>query len=307
MIVPYFKAIEEPRFKPRRLAFIQRVASIIEHAFAEVGPVTIRQVYYRAVASGLVESGQESYRKIMSAINAGRKTGMIAWNVIEDRTREPLKPAYHDDLRSALDRLADGFQLDLNAGQRFRIEVWLEQAALEGVLWPVCHDLGVPLVVCGGFTSHDSLFRGAERQTHYASNLGQHGIVFVLSDFDPSGVTMADYIHKMLTGLSDQEVYVQRLGLTLAQAEEHELLGRPLKIDREDKRDDMRAPAFREEHGELAYELDGLPPSVLQDLVRNAITPLIDWPTRASVQGQTDAARARLRELIRIAEQEELF
>jgi hypothetical protein len=185
MIVPYYKAIEDKRFTAERAAFIETIAKIVEHAFAEVGPVTVRQVYYRAVNGGVVESGQKGYKSILGAIRDGRVTGRIAWNVIEDRTREPLLPGYNTSIRAALEQLAASFRFDANAGQQFRIEVWLEQAALEAVVWPVCAKLGVPLVTCGGFTSHDSLFRGSERQVHYA-DLDQSRIVFVLSDLDRS-------------------------------------------------------------------------------------------------------------------------
>jgi hypothetical protein len=306
MIVPYYKAIEDKRFTPERAEFIATIAKIVERAFAEVGPVTVRQVYYRAVNDGVVESGQKAYKSILGAIRDGRVTGRIAWNVIEDRTREPLLPGYNTSIRAALDQLAASFRFDANAGQQFRIEVWLEQAALEAIVWPVCAKLGVPLVTCGGFTSHDSLFRGSERQIHYAG-LDQRQIVFVLSDLDPSGVSMPKYIRKMLTELSGEDVHVQRLGLTPQQAEAHGLLGRALKVGRADKKDDPRAAAYTEEYGELAYELDGLPAHVLQQLVEDAITPLIDWSARARVDEQSLAARAKIRELIRLGEQEELI
>src|SRR5690606_23687996 len=74
-----------------------------------------------------------------------------------------------------------------------------------------------------------------------------------------------------------QRVYVQRVGLTIAQARTHGLLARPLKSG------DTRAASYRIEHGDYAYELDGLPAAVLQDLVRKAIEPLIDWSERERV------------------------
>jgi hypothetical protein len=296
-IEPYYHAIKDITFTSRE-PFVRAVAELVESSVAEVGgAVSIRQVYYRAVNAGLVQSGDQGYRQIGAAIKDGRISGLVAWNVIEDRGRAAKKPYHEESVGQALRNLAEHYRLDRAAGQRFRIEVWLEQAALGSILWPVCAELGCLLVVCGGFTSHDSLFKASERQRGYKS-LGQQGIILHLSDLDPSGVQMADSIREIVGALSGQEIVVQRVGLTKAQALRHRLLARPLKSG------DSRAAAYREEHGDVAYELDGLPAYVLQQLVRETVEPMIDWTARGQVLAVEEEDKAKLRELLAIARDE---
>lgn len=302
---PVYKKVSDRTFRTRA-DFIMRVAQLVHDVVDEVGPTTIRAIYYRAVMTQLVESGP-GYEEIRKAVADGRDTGLVPWNYIIDRGRDLIRPLYHQQLHEELQRLLENYSADLGAGQRFRIEVWLEQAALEGVVWPVCEEFGVPLMVCGGFISHGALWEGAERQRHYASNLGQHGIILVLSDFDPSGVTMADFIKRRLESLSDQHVFVQRVGLTRAQADAHGLIGRALKVGRDDKADDSRAASFIDEHGHLAFELDGLPAAVLQQILRSAIVSYIDEQALADARAEADVERRRLKELIKLGEEEEIL
>lgn len=309
---PYFKAIRAPSFRAKREAFVRAVASLVTATVDAVGgAVTVRQVYYQAVNAGLVQSGDQGYRQIQDAIRDGREVGWVAWNVIEDRGRSPRKPYYEGGVEDALTSLAEHYRLDRAAGQRFRIEVWLEQAALREVVWPVCADLGAVLVVCGGFTSYDSLFKASERFRGYLQ-LEQQPIILHLSDLDPSGTTMGASIGSLISRLLDDSddsadddcpdfdfedepvsnVYVQRVGLTLQQAQAHGLLPRELKDG------DSRAASYRETHGDHAYELDGLPPHVLQQLVREAIEPLIDWSIRGDVIARESRDRKLIAELI---------
>jgi hypothetical protein len=296
----HYHAIQTPNFRTRG-DFIRAIADLVESTVREVnGPVSVRQVYYRAVNATLVESGDKGYRDVQGAVKDGRLVGWIAWNVIEDRGRKPMKPYFETSVESALVDLAASYRLDRGIGQRFRVEVWLEQAALRNVVWPVCAELGVPLIVCGGFTSHDSLYMASERQRGYASN-GQHGLILHLSDLDPSGVVMADTIREVVGALAEQPITVHRVGLTAAQASDWGLHPRELKEG------DSRAAAYREVHGDFAYELDGLPAAVLQSLVREAIEPLIDWSARSEVIARETSDRARLLELIDLARGEDLI
>lgn len=324
-VKPYYKAVREPTFRPDRDKFVRAVADLVRDTVEQVGgAVTIRQIYYQAVTTGLVQSGKQGYRQILDAVGDGREVGWIAWNVIEDRGRAARKPYCESGVEQALRGLVESYRLDRSAGQRFRVEVWLEQAALREIVWPVCSDLGAVLVVCGGFTSHDSLFKASERFRRYAA-LGQQPIILHLSDLDPSGTTMGVAIGDLITRLladdpegdadddgfddDDEEpdvrgatsVYVQRVGLTPKQANEHGLLPRELKDG------DSRAAAYRAKYGDFAYELDGLPAHVLQRLVREAIEPLIDWSMRGEVLAREEIDRRTIAELLELGRTEGLL
>lgn len=298
-IEPYYCEIESKTFRTRG-PFIAKIAELVKRIWSSEGRMTIRQVFYKAVNAAITGKDQSDYEAVQQAILDGRVTGQVAWNVIEDRGRKPFKPHYHDSPLAALENLRGHFRLDLNAGQRYRVEVWLEQAALAGVVQPVCDDLMVPMVVCNGFTSHGALFDASERMRHYRG-MGQTGVILLLSDLDPSGVAMAPYIARIVTKLCGIETYVQRIGLTMAQATQHGVYGHGLKPK------DSRAPAFRRSHGDTAYELDGLAAHVLRKIVRDAVEPMIDWATRSEMAEKSRLAQKTIEELIAVGKEDGLL
>ena len=130
--------------------------------------VSVRQLYYRLVAAGLIANEQAEYLKIQSLITDARYAGLIDWDAIEDRNREPYRPR---DWRGGAEVLADaaeGFRLDRWRDQHFYVEIWVEKAALAGVLAPIADDYHCTLMVNRGYSSASAMKESADR-IRYAS------------------------------------------------------------------------------------------------------------------------------------------
>jgi hypothetical protein len=133
---------------------------IVAHAielnrlYADQGyQLTLRQLYYQFVARDLFPASwadpgagstnnERSYKKLVDAITAARMAGLIDWEAIEDRTRNLEGNTHWDGPGSIIEACSREFQLDKWEGQEYRVEVWVEKDALEGVVERVARDLG---------------------------------------------------------------------------------------------------------------------------------------------------------------------
>jgi hypothetical protein len=114
---------------------------------------------------------------------------------------------------------------------------------------------------------------------------GRPTFVYVLTDFDPLGLSIAETVERELVQRSwPTEVEVERLAVTRGQIDLYGLPTRPTKAT------DARARRFEREHGTGSVELDALPPDVLRGLVRDNIERHMD---------------ARKLSLLRLAEKQE--
>src|SRR5205823_4638453 len=95
---------------------------------------------------------------------------------------------------------------------------------------------------------------------------GRPTYVYILGDFDPSGLCAAEKIGNELTErAASVEVHVEHLAVT------HDQVTRWNLPTRDVKRTDSRAPKFIQRYGEISVELDAIPPPRLRALVGQAI------------------------------------
>ena len=148
------------------------------------------------------------------------------------------------------------------------VEVWLEKEALAGVLVPtVVEECGLDLHVTRGYASVSYLQSAAD----FIRRDGRPTHVYLLTDFDPSGLGIADTVAAELVRRSSPvEVRVERLAVNRSQIDEWKLPTRPTKTT------DSRARKFMREHGTGSVELDALPPATLRALVRESIEQHVD-------------------------------
>jgi hypothetical protein len=227
-------------------------------------PATVRQVFYQAVNRGLVpKSETKGYRVVQRRLVALRETGEIPYGNIVDGTRYVHGHRRYNDLGEFTSYAAGLYRKDYWATSDVNVEVWLEKDALKGVLIPtVVNECGLGLHVTRGFASITYLQEAAEdiemdeRPTY----------VYVLTDFDPSGVSIAEKVEEELTERTPfSDITVERLAVDREQIERWNLPTRPTKST------DTRASKFRRIHGTDSVELDAIPPDQLRQLVKDAI------------------------------------
>lgn len=280
-------AYKEFKFRKATLAMITKANEIIREYAAQGFDLTLRQIYYQFVARDIIPNTQKDYKNLGSVINDARLAGLIDWNTIVDRTRELRTLSHFDGPEDIVEACAEQFNLDRWKGQPFRPEVWIEKDALVGVFERVCNELDVPLLSCRGYTSQSEMWGAGQRMLRY-KKMKQTPIVFHFGDHDPSGKDMSRDILDRLELFTYGKLKFQRLALNMDQVEEYEPPPNPAKIT------DSRANAYIEEFGGESWELDALEPSVLEALVRDAITGIIDQEMMDEATGEQKEHRAML-------------
>jgi len=277
-----------------KLQLIAWVRSVVEEYGRQRMNISVRQCYYQAVARGFMESSSSTYNQIQGALRDGRMAGLIPWTLVEDRGRTLRGLQTQTSPAAALRRTRANYRCDLWAGQEYRPEVWVEKVALESVIGDICNPLRVDYYATRGYDSISQQWEAGQRMATYVQR-GQRPVVLYLGDHDPSGLDMTRKVEERLRLFTGVPVMVQRLALTMSQIERYS----PPPFDV--KWTDSRALAYADEHGETAWELDALDPSVLKQVVSDAVGMLRDQPRWDAALGQEVDDLRELDEMIQRA------
>lgn len=249
---------------------IQIIAKMNKILTEYSGRVSVRQLYYRFVAADLIPNSQKSYNRIQNIITNARYAGMIDWDAIEDRNREAKRPNEFESGASALAMLTENFRLNRWEGQPFYVEIWVEKAALAGILATVSDVFHVTMMVNRGYSSASAMKESADR-IRFRSGSTARPVVIYLGDHDPSGEDMVRDIRERLVEFGcPQWLDIRKLALTMAQVEEYKCPPNPAKVT------DSRAAAYIDKFGDSSWELDALPPDTLEDMLADTVKSYID-------------------------------
>jgi hypothetical protein len=253
---------------------------------AQEWPNSVRGMYYMALAADLVDKdahgNRHNYMRVQRRVLKLRRDGRMPYRWITDGSRKVYMHASYDGPEDFADAAADIYRKDYWMDSPVRVEVWVEKDAMAGKLTPVVRDeFGLGLYVSRGFASETYL---QEAAAHIRSD-GRPTYVYLLTDFDASGMNIAETVERELVKQARPVVVrVERLAAKPEQMEEHGLITQPVT------RTDTRARKFIERFGNETVELDAIPASEVRRLVRDAIERHMD-PRRL--------------ELLRMVEQEE--
>ena len=262
-------AYRHKNFKPTTLAIIQHANSIIADLAAQGLTPTLRQLYYQLVVVNAIPNTRTSYSNLGSVISDARLAGLIDWEAIEDRTRSLQKNAHWDDPAEIVGACAEQYAVDKWAGQRNRVEVWVEKEALVAVIGQAAKAWDCPYFACKGYTSMSEMWRAAMRFKQYRRN-GQRPIIIHLGDHDPSGIDMTRDIDDRNNELFGAPVQVDRIALNMDQILKYNPPPNPAKVN------DSRFVSYQAEHGNESWELDALEPAVLNKLIQKRIKKYLD-------------------------------
>jgi len=95
-------------------------------------------------------------------------------------------------------------------------------------------------------------------------------VILYFGDFDPSGTDIERNIREKLNDTFHVPVEVERVALNKRQIDEYELPPQPAKSS------DVRYEQFVEQHGDMAVELDALPPDDLKQMIRDSVADYFD-------------------------------
>jgi len=256
-------------FRPDTKTRIDQANEIIAEYQAQGFKLTLRQLYYQFVSRDLIPNTVQSYKSLGDVVNDGRLAGLIDWHAIEDRTRNLRSSPHWSSPRSIVRACADQFAVDLWDKQENYVEVWIEKDALVGVIEGVCTELDVPYFACRGYTSQSEMWGAAQRLIEREQQ-GKKTTIIHLGDHDPSGIDMTRDIQDRLE-LFGSTATIHRIALVFDQIEQYNPPPNPAKTT------DARYQSYADRFGEESWELDALEPSVIVDLIREAVQDRIDW------------------------------
>ena len=252
---------------------LNKVQIILEE-LEEFKPLTLRQIYYQLVGKNYIENSSSQYGMLSKLIKHARLDNYIQWTDIEDRVR-----SYHDFSgwkdadaykSSSIDGFLTNYHRDLTLSQEVYLEIWIEKDALSSIFTKVASKYTVPVVVCRGFSSVSFL---NDYKTRLRFSQSRRPVLLYFGDFDPSGVEM---LKSMETTLKDElkveRIEFKRIALQKEDIDVYNLPHSPEAL----KKKDTRAKKHVAMYGELAVELDALPPSVLQNKIKMAIENELD-------------------------------
>lgn len=268
------------------LELVDRVRDVLDLFRAHL-PVTIRQVFYRLVATIGFPKDESSYARLCETLNRARRSGLVAWDSFRDDgfTRKAA-PSWESSADWADDIVASavGFRLDRQLGQSRRLVVWCEAGGMVPQLYRVAREYSVPVFSSGGFDSVTAKHDVAQE----LAGMGETTVLHV-GDLDPSGVHMFgsldEDVRAFLAGMdADCRVEFVRLAVTREQVDRLDLETSPPK--KSDKR------SFDGD----TVQCEAIPPDELARILRRAILERIDTATLDSVLADEHDQRERLRE-----------
>jgi hypothetical protein len=279
------------RFSPEAATLLQQCIEIIEGYMQQGLRLTLRQTYYQCVVRNLFPNSEKSYKKLSALLSDARLAGLVDWEAIEDRVRVPVVPQEFRDLKELAEVALNAYRLPRWADQDFYVEVAIEKDALSGVLRPIAREFHVTMSVNRGYVSQSAMYDSAGRFMA-ASDAGKECKLFYLGDHDPSGEDMVRDIRDRLE-MFGATVEVEKIGLTMAQVERYNPPPNPAKLT------DPRSAEYVDKHGAVSWEVDALPPEVLNRLVRGSITEILDVKKMDAIKRREEADKRRLLAAVR--------
>lgn len=280
---------------------LQQINEIIQEYQADNYVLTLRQLYYQLVSRDIIPNKQSEYAKLSGILKEGRMAGIVDWNAIEDRLRRPSVPSSWNTPKDIINSALNSYELPRQDGQETYIEVWVEKDALSGVLRRVTERYHVPILVNRGYSSVSSMYDSYKRFTR-AMGKGQDVVILYLGDFDPSGLDMVNDIENRILEfyngndqdyLSQNTFKIKPIALTKAQIKQYSPPPNPAKIT------DPRAKEFIKLHGATSWEVDALPPKVLNKLLEDNITDIIDVDKYLDICEREEADKKKIKSLFK--------
>lgn len=276
----------EPRADSR--AVLEQAQAIIAE-YEPQWPLTLRQVFYALVGRHGFEKTEQAYERLGNYLNRARRAQLVPFEAIRDGLTtaiEPLAFTSREHFIEVAKRLASNYRMDRQTGQAQILELWVEAAGMAPQIGQVVDEYGITVYSSGGFESltekYDAAARMAERD--------RPTVVLLIGDFDPSGisrmVSFAEDVAALAEGLDCGDTpEFHPIILTREQVARYQLPGAPPKP--KDKRGVWV-------DGEETVQVEALPPDVLADEVRRAVTVWIDEAPLEIVRQQEATAGAQV-------------
>lgn len=266
----------------------QRIINKAIEVLTEYRPMTVRQVYYRLVATEVVENTRGRYKAVVGALRDARKEGSIPWHWIEDRLRRPRKVSMWEDVSHYAYDARRWYRRNVWATQPRLVEAWLEKDALSGIFEDVLRPYGITLNVGRGYDGWTSVHDAAQRYLAF----GNKATILYFGDFDPSGRDMVRSLVERI-GFFGSRPDMEICAILRSDIDDYDLPPAFTKIT------DTRRGTFVAEHGDISVELDALPIEILRRRIQDSVTDRMDLDALSRTKEQEEHDQEEIEELLR--------
>jgi len=146
-------------------------------------------MYYQLVSKDLIPNHDKVYKKLGKLKDDLLYGGYVDWNVFVDRGRIPHIAYTEENVKGALQRTVNSYNLNKQLGQEYHLEVWTEKDAISGIIKQAVNPYTVRVVVNKGYTSSTAIYASYRRFLHIIE-AGQKVVILYFGDHDPSGLDM---------------------------------------------------------------------------------------------------------------------
>jgi hypothetical protein len=249
----------------------------------EFWPISDRQIHYALLnnpplrhsskPASRYANNLQSYRDLTDLLTRARIDGIIPFDAIADETRPVTTWAVYREpaayVRKQMKSLLRTYWRDLMQSQPNHIEVVVEKNSVAPICRQVCEDYCIPMTSGRGYCS---LPPRHEMVGRYRKSGKEQLVLLLVSDFDPDGEEIA---HSFARSLRDdfgiERIHPMKVALTAEQVQVFKL-----PPGMEAKRGSANHAKFVSRHGGQVWEVEALPPSELQRVLRAAIDSVID-------------------------------
>jgi hypothetical protein len=278
--------------------FYKIFRDILYEIVKEQQPMTVRQVFYRAVVKGYVGKTDKGYGCVQRDLADMRWKKELPYEWIIDSSRNSRgSQGYNNELEKWLEQKIDDLPnsvaswwfRDLLADHEFSIQVWLEKEALAEIVWSICRRWHVPLYPARGYASLTFINKAAKD----LELKDRPAKIFQLGDYDPSGQDAIQIVRYQLRGLAPltarHGIEFHNVALTLDQIRDMNLPTRPTK------QSDPRSGSF----GDESVELDAIEPDVLRQMVDDTLSGCFPIGAREKLEEQVEQEQEIIRNRVR--------
>lgn len=243
------------------------INSVIEDYQKQGYKLTLRQLYYQLVSRNIIANIDAEYGALSRLLTKGRMGGVIDWDAIEDRLRQPYIPYWVENIPDAINDTVRAYRLNRQEGQKNYIEVWCEKDAISNVLKRITQYYHIYLMVNRGYSSCSAMYDSYNRiEYHTKQNLH----ILYCGDHDPSGLDMIRDITERLMRFGLSDIDIKHVAITKEQIKEYNPPPNPAKLS------DTRATNYIAKYGNVSWEVDALRPDILHRIITDNIKELVD-------------------------------
>lgn len=250
--------------RPASLDLVRAVQAVLAE-YRDHLPLTIRQTFYRLVATQGYDKTEAAYARLCEMVNRARRAGFIPFASIRDDGATRYEAATWADPAGFLADVrkdAGRFRLDRQDGQAVRLWVLCEAGGMAPMLARAANPYGVPVLTSGGFDSVTAKHDLAQELAEVLEE-GTRAQVLHLGDMDPSGehlfTSLAEDVSAMVNTLCGAQPVFTRLAVTREQADRLALPTAPPK------------PTDRRRFTGQTVQCEAIAPDMLAAILRAAI------------------------------------